>query len=340
MRISFFLILLLFSNVQAGVAEGIDWLENQSGNAIGDAALGAGLNPYTWPAEPIWGRPIPDWQDAGLIEATVRTLATMAAQGAGDEYPDPSRGNLSILAEIRGQHSEISGGALLSWHLWGLEAAGVADSDLARLIDEAKLAALQLEDGSIPCNPSYTVPNVDCTAWAVIAMAGHNENFTKKASDFLLSKQETNGGFGNLQATIWAAVALEMGPGSDAWNYVLSLQAASGKFHCTSLETRCAHVWATSEAVAYLSGSYPLRHREQPIITVTGTQFTATETVDWYLNGHHFGESFSATESGTLYVKGDGWARFEVARAEEKQSPAPLLLAVGALGWAAYRRKQ
>jgi hypothetical protein len=340
MRISFFLILLLFSNVQAGVAEGIEWLENQPGNQIGDVLPGAGLNPYTWPAEPIWGRSIPDWREDGLSEATVRTLATMAAQGAGGEYPDRIRGNLSLLAEIRGQHNAISGGALLSWHLWGLEAAGVPDGDLARLIDEAKLTALQLDDGSVPCNPNYAVPNVDCTAWAVIALAGNNETFAKRASQFLLAQQQENGGFGNIQATIWAAVALDMGPGSGAWKYVLSLQSASGKFHCTSLETPCAHVWATAEAVAYLSGSYPLRHREQPEITVIGTQFTATEPVNWYLNGHQFGESFSTTESGTLYVKGDGWTRFQIAATEEKQSPVPLLVAVGALGWAAYRRKQ
>lgn len=332
-------LILVIPLTSAGVNEGITWLHDQSASQIGDVVPGAGLNPYQWPAEPVWGVPLDDWREAGLSESTVRILATLAAQGAGDVYPDSVRGDFSLLEEIRSQHDHVAGGALLSWHIWGLTASGVPASDVERLVDQNRLAALQLDDGSVPCNPNYAVPSVDCTAWAVIAMAGTNQTFHSKATAFLAS-QEEGGNFGNLQSTIWAAVALEMGEGSEAWNYVMSLQGPSGKFHCTSLEVRCAHVWATSEAVAFLAGSYPLRHREQPSIVADGLNFNSTEPVEWHFDGVHFGQTFEATKTGTLYVKGDGWAKVDVVAPEAKSTPLPLLLAIGTLGWATHRRKQ
>lgn len=298
------MLLLMIPLASGGVAEGVAWLEQNAEATfsarttmqLGDVVPGAGQNPFAWPpANPIWGHlAVPDWRNATLRESTVRTLATVAAMGAGDVYPDPIRGNLSLLGEIRSQHGHLDGGAVLAWHIWGLDAAGVPESDALRLEDQAALAALQLADGSVPCSPNYGVPSVDCTAWALLALGGRNETFEARAAEYLRGEQHASGGYGesgaNLQSTLWAAAALGEEPTSQAGQYVLSLQAASGKFHCVTLEAPCSHAWATAEAVAYLAGSYPLQHRAPPQLSgpnriVEGEDGTwlADQEVTWYV---------------------------------------------------------
>ncbi|MGB1697659.1 MAG: hypothetical protein ACPHK8_04610 [Thermoplasmatota archaeon] len=360
--------LLLIPLASGGVAEGMAWLEQNAESTfvartttqLGDVVPATHQNPFTWPpGNPIWGHlAVHDWRNATLRESTVRTLATLAAMGAGDAYPDPVRGNLSLLSEIRSQHGHLDGGAVLSWHIWGLDAAGVAENDARRLADQAALAALQQADGSVPCSPNYGVPSVDCTAWALLALQGRNATFEARAAEYLRGEQHASGGYGeagaNLQATLWAAAALREGPVSPAGQFVQSLQASNGKFHCVSLDAPCSHAWATAEAVAYLAGGYPLQHRAPPEITgptrveegAEGAWF-ASEEVTWHVGDDvHRGQELHLVllEDVVLYAETEsgGWAQLPV-QVSPSRSPLPALplwLAVGLLGWACHRRKQ
>lgn len=322
---------------------------------------GTGLNPFTWPpGSPIWGgQTIKPWHGDNLSEDTVRHLAGLAALGISDTYPDPERGNLSLSGIVLEQHSALKWrtdeGALISWHLWGLRATGFAPDDERVRTAESWLSALQQEDGSVPCSPRYTVSSVDCTGWALIAMNGSNEAFQEKGAAFLQGHQHENGGFGergpNLQATVWAATALGLGPNSTAGDFVRSLQADDGKFHCVSLETGCSHSWVVSEALAFLQGNYPLTHRTPPIITGPEVvqagelaYWNANVPVTWHdgRTGYTFAGAFQ--ENFTIYAEDDGWAKLDVTvlggtKALEREAPYPALFLLGFLACAAYRRK-
>lgn len=360
-------LLLLLPLASGGFDQGVGWLETEIEDNPNVAKVrwlpefipGSEINPFTWPeGAPIWGsQRIVDWSGGALSEASVRHLAALASLGISDTYPDPIRGNISLLETMERQHGALSWrpneGALVSWHIWGLRAAGVPEDDPMMLEAEQWLTDMQQEDGSVPCNSSFGRPNVDCTGWALVALGGRNETFHDAGAAFLLSHQHENGGFGihdiNLQATIWAATALGMGPDSEAGQFIQSLQAPDGKFHCTSLEVGCNHSWATADALSYLQGNHPLKHREPPTIYgASGVQagkmsFSASEEVTWHVNGEQFRGvelELSLHESTTIYAHGDGWARFHVEVLPRQDAPTvPLLFAVGALGWAAYRRK-
>jgi len=300
----------------AGVAAG----QGATSDGMLEAIEGVGLDPGTWPSAednvldrlyiPAVGTPGND---------PIREIEAYAQTGY-DLHP----GGRDLVAELRqAWDGSAQGVGQAAFTVLGLHAAGLPDADATIQDAAATLRSGQATGGFWVCDAALPPQDVDCTGFALTALASVHALTPGVASlskAFLDGSRNPDGGYeehpdqahpgpSNTDSTIWAINAYRAigAPEPQAsWDFILDRQDGDGSFQWQGPgEQAITRTFATKEVLASLWSSFatwPTTAHTVPSLAAAHANVPATFGLDG------FGESvaWSAQGDGAGPVEASG----------------------------------